>query len=103
MNRKASKNGCSIGGDPISRHTAPTQSGQPEGAGKDLVAKLLTDLDRSYQEQGSEMFRSAMISPTLYFRALVALAKVQARASSKLSDLERQRIRTEALLRLQQR
>jgi hypothetical protein len=34
MNKKANKNGCSIGGDPIRHHSAPAQSGQPEGVGK---------------------------------------------------------------------
>ena len=39
--------------------------------------------------------------PRLYFRALVMLAQVQDRRSSKLSDLDKQRIRAEALLRLE--
>jgi hypothetical protein len=41
--------------------------------------------------------------PKLYFRALVMLALVQQRESSKLSDLDGQRNRVEALLRLQHR
>jgi predicted ThiF/HesA family dinucleotide-utilizing enzyme len=40
--------------------------------------------------------------PRLYFRALIMLAQVQDGGSSKLSDLDRQRIRAEALLRLEQ-
>ena len=40
--------------------------------------------------------------PKLYFRALVMLARVQHRASRRLSDLGRQRNRAEALRRLEQ-
>ena len=74
-----------------------------ENAGKDLVEKFLADLDRSFQEHGREIFHWVMIKrPRLYFRALVTLAQVQDRGSSKLSDLDKQRNRAEALLRLEQ-
>jgi hypothetical protein len=98
VDRKASKNGFSVGAERTS-----AQPGQPQGVGKDLVEKFLAELDRSFQEHGREILHSVMIKrPTLYFRALVTLAKVQARGSSRLSDLERQRNRAEALLRLEQ-
>ena len=40
--------------------------------------------------------------PRLYFRALVRLAQVQDGGASRLSDLDRQRNRAQALLRLEQ-
>jgi hypothetical protein len=102
VDRKASKNGFSIGAE-RSRHAAPTQPRQPQGAGKDLVEKFLADLDRSFQEHGREIFHCIMIKrPRLYFRALIMLAQVQESGSGKLSDLDRQRNRAEALLRLEQ-
>ena len=102
MDRDASKNGSSIGADRL-RHAAPAQPGQPQNAGKDLVEKFLADLDRSFQEHGREIFHWVMIKrPRLYFRALVTLALVQDRGSSKLSNLDKQRNRAEALLRLEQ-
>jgi hypothetical protein len=74
-----------------------------QDAGEDLVERFLADLDRSFQEHGREIFDFVMTKrPALYFRALVMLALVQQRGSSKLSDLDRQRNRAEALLRLQQ-
>ena len=98
MDRKASKNGFSVGAE-----RTPAQPGQPQNAGKDLVEKFLADLDRSFQEHGREIFHWVMIKrPRLYFRALVTLALVQDRGSSKLSDLDKQRNRAEALLRLEQ-
>ena len=98
MDRKASKNGFSVGAERTS-----AQPDQPQNAGKDLVEKFLADLDRSFQEHGREIFHWVMIKrPRLYFRALVMLALVQDRGSSKLSDLDRQRNRAEALLRLEQ-
>ena len=102
MDRNASKNGFSVGADRL-RHAIPAQPGQPQGAGKDLVEKFLADLDRSFQEHGREIFHWVMIKrPRLYFRALVMLALVQDRGSSKLSNLDKQRNRAEALLRLEQ-
>ena len=99
MDRKA-KNGFSVGAD-RSRHAA-AQPSQAQGAAESLVEKFIDDLDRSWQDYGQEILHSVMIKrPRLYFRALVALAQVQDPASSKLNDLERQRIRTEALLRLE--
>jgi hypothetical protein len=84
------------------RRAGPAQPGQPRGAGNDLVEKFLADLDRSWQDQGRELLHNVMIKrPRLYFRALVTLAQVQDRGSSKLSDLDRQRNRAEALLRLE--
>ena len=101
MDRKVSKNGFSVGADRL-RHATPAQPGQSQGAGKDLVEKFLADLDRSFQEHGREIFHWVLINrPRLYFRALVMLAQVQDRGSSKLSDLDRQRNRAEALLRLE--
>jgi hypothetical protein len=104
VGKKASKNGSSIGADRDcyrSRHTNPDKPGQGQGAGKDLVEKFLAELDCSWQEH-PEIFDTVMImQPRLYFRTLVKLAQVQGRGPSELSDLDRQRIRTEALLRLQ--
>jgi hypothetical protein len=98
VDRKASKNGFSVGAERTS-----AQPDQPQNAGKDLVEKFLADLDRSFQES-REIFHWVLINrPRLYFRALVMLAQVQDRGSSKLSDLDRQRNRAEALLRLEQR
>ena len=98
MDRKASKNGSSVGAERTS-----AQPDQPQNAGKDLVEKFLADLDRSFQEHGREIFHTVMIKrPRLYFRALIVLAQVQARGLSKLSDLDKQRNRAEALLRLEQ-
>lgn len=78
------------------------QPSRPEGAGEDIVEKFLADLDRFWQEQGSDIFHRIMIErPRLLFRALVALALVQQRGLSKLSDLDRHRNRAEALLRLE--
>ena len=102
MDRNASKNGFSVGANRL-RHATPAQPGEPRGAGKDLVEKFLADLDRSFQEHGREIFHWVLINrPRLYFRALVTLALVQDRGSSRPSDLDRQRIRAEALLRLEQ-
>ena len=79
------------------------QPDQPQNASKDLVEKFLADPDRSLQEHGREIFHRVMIKrPRLDFRALVALALIQDLGSSKLSDLDRQRNRAEALLRLEQ-
>jgi hypothetical protein len=103
VGKKASKNSSSIGAD-RSRLAASAQPGQMQDAGKDLVEKFLADLDRSFQEHGGEIFDFVMTErPRLYFPALVMLAQVQGRRSSQLSDLERQRNRTKALLRLQHR
>ena len=92
----------STGGADRLRHAAPAQLGRAQSAGKDLVEKFLTELDRSWQEDGREIFHTVMITqPRLYFRALVMLAQLQERGLSKLSDLDRQRNRAEALLRLE--
>ena len=103
MYKNASKKGFSVGADRNRlRHATSAQPDQPQNAGKDLVEKFLADLDRSFQEHGREIFHWVMIKrPRLYFRALVTLAQVQDRGLSKLSDLDRQRIRAEALLRLE--
>jgi hypothetical protein len=104
VDRNATKNGLSVGGRNRLRHAAPPQPGRPKDAGKDLVEQFLAELDRSFQEHGHEIFHIVMTTqPKLYFRALVMLAVVQQRGSSKLSDLDRQRNRAEALLRLEQR
>jgi hypothetical protein len=95
VDRKASKNGFSVG--------AAAQPDQSQNAGKDLVEKFLADLDRSFQQHGREIFHWVLINrPRLYFRALVMLAQMQESGSGKLSDLDRQRNRAEALLRLEQ-
>jgi hypothetical protein len=104
MDRNLSKKGFSVSADCNRlRHSAHAQPGQPHSAGKDLAERFLVDLDRSFQEHGREIFHSVMIKrPRLYFRALVMLAQVQDRGSSKLSELDRQRNRAKALLRLEQ-
>ena len=84
------------------RDATPAQPSQPPDGGQDLVEKFLADLDRSWQEQGSDIFQRIMIErPNLYFRALLKLALVQHRGLSKLSDLDRHRNRAEASLRLE--
>ena len=104
MDRKACRNGFSVRtARNRSRDATSAQPGQPQGVGKDLVEKFLADLDRSFQEHGREIFHTVMTRrPKLYFRALVMLARVQHRASRRLSDLDRQRNRAEALRRLEQ-
>ena len=104
MDKNASKKGFSVAADRNRlRHATSAQPDQPQNAGKDLVEKFLADLDSSFQEHSSEIFHWVLINrPRLYFRALVMLAQVQDRGSSKLSDLDRERIRANALLRLEQ-
>jgi hypothetical protein len=103
VGKKACKNSFSVGAD-RSRRAAPAQPGQVYDAGKDLIERFLADLDRSFQERGRDIFDFVITErPKLYFRALVMLAQIQGRRSSQLSDLERQRNRTDALLRLQHR
>jgi hypothetical protein len=102
VDRKFSKKDFLVGAD--RPRNAAARRGQSQTAGKDLVEKFLADLDCSWQEHGGEIFDFVMTErPALYFRTLVMLAQVQGRRSSQLSDLERQRNRTEALLRLQHR
>jgi hypothetical protein len=100
VDSNASKYGFSVGPDCLC-YAAPAQRGLTQSAGNDLVEKFLAELDRCWQEHGPEIFHTVIIAqPRLYFRALVMLAQLQERGSSKLSDLDRQRNRTEALLRL---
>jgi hypothetical protein len=104
VDKKASKDGFRVGaGRDRSHDGTPAQPSQAQTAGEDLVEKFLAALDRSFQEHGREILHGIMIErPRLYFRALVMLAQVQDRGSGKLSDLDSQRIRAEALLRLEQ-
>ena len=105
MDRNASNNSFSVGASRNRLHDAtPAQPSQTQTAGEDLVEQFLAALDRSFQEHGREILHTVMTKrPRLYFRALVMLAQVQHRGSSKLSDLDRQRNRAEALLRLERR
>jgi hypothetical protein len=103
VGNKASKNGSSVGaGRNRLRDAITAQPSQGRDAGKDLIERFLAGLDRSFHEHGRDIFDIIMTTrPKLYFRALVMLAQVQDKGSSQLSDLDGQRNRTEALLRLE--
>ena len=104
VGNKASRNGSGVSaGRNRPRDATTAQHDQARDAGKDLIERFLADLDRSFQEYGRDIFHIIMTTrPKLYFRALVMLAQVQERGSSQLSDLDKQRNRADALLRLQQ-
>jgi hypothetical protein len=77
---------------------------RPADAGKKLIEAFLTELDRSWQERGCEIFdRIFHEHPKLYFRALIKLAVIQSKtAPNELLNCERQRHREEVMTRLEE-
>ncbi len=83
---------------------AEKPSSRAEGSCRELAEDLLARLHYSWRLHGREMLgRLKTERPEVYFRMMVKVALIQLGGRDKLSDLDRQRKREQALFRLEQR
>ena len=76
---------------------------QAQGSRRKLAEHFLSDLERSWRLYGREMLgRLGAERPEFFFRMMVKVALVQLGGYDKLSDLDRQQNREQALHRLEQ-
>jgi hypothetical protein len=82
----------------------PVKSGRHKASGKNLVEAFLSDLDRSWQQDGRDTLKRLRVErPMVYFKAMVRLTQVLHRQlRTEPREIDRRHYRADVLLRLQQ-
>ncbi len=82
---------------------ASNERSRGEGSHKKFAETFLADLDRSWEQHGREVLDRVMTErPKVYFKVMTKLTVALHRATGKLNDFDRRRIREDVLQRLEQ-